>query len=207
MMHTMRKAARKSHHSPPRVRLVSRRVRASKARDDKEPDKFRVAIVGGGPSGLLAAQHLSTMGATVDIYEKMPTPGLKFLIAGRGGLNLTHSEPSERFVERYLGSCHMDRFLEKFAADEVRSWAVSRHIGCLMVFPSSSSSSPFRHRASPIQQVVRLLSCPRFSCMQEDLGVETFIGSSRRVFPAPSSLMDKAARVLRLWLRRLEARQ
>ena len=61
----------------------------------------RMAIIGGGPAGLIAAEHLSKAGLTVDLYEKMPTPGRKFLMAGRGGLNLTHSEPLPAFLGRY----------------------------------------------------------------------------------------------------------
>jgi len=126
------------------------------------PDSYNVAIIGGGPAGLLAAQRLSSAGAKVNIYEQMRTPGLKFLIAGRGGLNLTHSEPLERFSSRYGGSCEgaMRRMLCTFGPEEMRGWAGG-------------------------------------------LGFETFVGSSRRVFPAPP-LMDKAAPVLRRWLAYLE---
>lgn len=82
------------------------------------------AIIGGGPAGLLAAQRLSGAGVKVDVYERMPTPGLKFLIAGRGGLNLTHSEPAERFKTRYGGTVGMGDFLERFGPADVRQWAV-----------------------------------------------------------------------------------
>jgi len=58
----------------------------------------RVAIVGGGPAGLMAAEVLGAAGVKVDVYDRMPTVGRKFLMAGRGGLNLTHSEPFETFV-------------------------------------------------------------------------------------------------------------
>jgi len=60
-----------------------------------------IAIIGAGPSGLIAAEHLATIGHTVEVYERMPTPGRKFLMAGRGGLNLTHSEPLPGFLGRY----------------------------------------------------------------------------------------------------------
>ena len=60
-----------------------------------------VAVVGGGPAGLMAAEVLSLGGAQVDVYDAMPSVGRKFLLAGKGGLNLTHSEASEPFVLRY----------------------------------------------------------------------------------------------------------
>jgi len=61
----------------------------------------RVAIIGAGPAGLIAAENLSSEGFAVDIYERMPSVGRKFLMAGRGGLNLTHSEALEAFLTRY----------------------------------------------------------------------------------------------------------
>ncbi len=60
----------------------------------------RVAVVGGGPAGLLAAEVLAGAGVGVTVYERMPTPGRKLLVAGRGGLNLTHAEPLEPFLDR-----------------------------------------------------------------------------------------------------------
>jgi len=61
----------------------------------------RVAVVGGGPAGLMAAEVLAAGGLQVDLFDAMPSVGRKFLLAGKGGLNLTHGEPFERFVERY----------------------------------------------------------------------------------------------------------
>lgn len=61
----------------------------------------RVAIIGGGPAGLFAAETLAQAGHAVTVYERMPSVGRKFLMAGRGGLNLTHSEPFDRFTRRY----------------------------------------------------------------------------------------------------------
>jgi len=118
-----------------------------------------VAIVGGGPAGLMAAEAARAAGAEVDVYEHLGSVGRKFLIAGKGGLNLTHSEPFARFVERYgHRSAQVARWLKAFDADAVREWARS-------------------------------------------LGVETFVGSSGRVFPSDL----KAAPLLRTWLRRLRA--
>ncbi len=117
----------------------------------------RLAIIGGGPAGLMAAEAAINAGATVDIYEAMSSPGRKFLLAGKGGLNLTHAEPSAQFIARY-GSRQDEvaRWVGAFDADAVRAWA-------------------------------------------SGLGVETFIGSSGRVFPTDL----KAAPLLRGWLRRL----
>jgi len=61
----------------------------------------RVLVVGGGPAGLMAAECLSGAGVAVDLYDAMPTVGRKFLLAGRGGLNLTHSEALQPFLSRY----------------------------------------------------------------------------------------------------------
>ena len=60
-----------------------------------------VAIIGGGPAGLSAAEAASNAGMRVDVYDAMPSVGRKFLMAGKGGLNLTHSEPPEAFLARY----------------------------------------------------------------------------------------------------------
>ena len=66
-----------------------------------QPVPFRVAVIGGGPAGLMAAQTLAQGGAQVDVYDAMPSVGRKFLLAGRGGMNITHAEPYETFVTRY----------------------------------------------------------------------------------------------------------
>ena len=60
-----------------------------------------VAIIGGGPAGLMAAEVLSQAGVKVDLYDAMPSVGRKFLMAGKGGMNITHSEPSDKFLSRY----------------------------------------------------------------------------------------------------------
>lgn len=119
----------------------------------------QVAIIGAGPAGLMAAERLSAQGVAVDIYEAMPSPGRKFLLAGRGGLNLTHTEAADAFVQRYgARTVEIGAWLAQFDAAAVRQWA-------------------------------------------EGLGVETFAGSSGRVFPAGM----KAAPLLRAWLARLAA--
>jgi uncharacterized flavoprotein (TIGR03862 family) len=114
-------------------------------------------IIGGGPAGLMAAEVLSGAGIAVDIYDAMPSVGRKFLLAGVGGLNLTHSEAPARFLSRYgVSAAWVRPWLEAFGPAALRTWA-------------------------------------------QALGVETFVGSSGRVFPREM----KAAPLLRAWLRRL----
>ena len=119
----------------------------------------RLTIIGGGPSGLMAAEVACAAGVRVDLYDAMGSVGRKFLLAGKGGLNLTHAEPFAQFVGRYAerrGA--VESWLREFDADALRAWAGK-------------------------------------------LGVETFVGSSGRVFPSDL----KAAPLLRRWVRRLHA--
>ncbi len=119
----------------------------------------RIAIIGAGPSGLMAAERLAAQGYSVTVYDRMPSPARKFLIAGRGGLNLTHSEPLETFLTRYGAAADwLAPAIRAFPPEALRAWC-------------------------------------------EGLGVETFIGSSGRVFPRSM----KAVQLLRAWLKRLEA--
>lgn len=121
------------------------------------PPPSRVAIIGGGPAGLFAAEHLRAAGRDVDLYDAKGSVGRKFLIAGKGGLNLTHSDPFELFASRYGPRRDaVAGWLRDFDADALREWA-------------------------------------------RGLGVDTFIGSSGRVFPTDL----KAAPLLRGWVRRL----
>ncbi|MGJ7491301.1 TIGR03862 family flavoprotein [Variovorax sp. ZT4R33] len=118
-----------------------------------------VAVIGGGPAGLMAAEVLSAAGVQVDLYDAMPSVGRKFLLAGRGGLNLTHSEPFDLFVQRFGDRrAELEPMLRAFGPEALREWA-------------------------------------------HGLGVETFVGTSGRVFPADM----KAAPLLRAWLQRLRA--
>lgn len=120
-------------------------------------DAGNVAIIGGGPAGLMAAEVLSLAGVRVDVYDAMPSVGRKFLLAGVGGLNITHSEPFEAFVVRYGERAEqITHWLAGFGPDDVRQWA-------------------------------------------QGLGIETFVGSSGKVFPRDM----KAAPLLRAWLHRL----
>lgn len=120
----------------------------------------RVAVIGGGPAGLMAAEVLAEHGLAVDLYDAMPSVGRKFLLAGRGGLNLTHSEALTPFRARY-GAAEpvVTHWLSDFSPDALRAWVHA-------------------------------------------LGIDTFVGTSGRVFPTDM----KAAPLLRAWLSRLRAR-
>lgn len=127
---------------------------------DGRMKRSEIAIIGGGPSGLMAAEILSLQNHSVTVYDSMPTVARKFLLAGKSGLNITHSENFERFAGRFAtSSARLRSALDAFKPEDVRSWA-------------------------------------------EDLGTETFVGSSGRIFPKAM----KASPLLRAWLKRLEAR-
>ena len=114
-------------------------------------------MIGGGPAGLMAAEAARAAGAEVDLFEAKPSVGRKFLIAGRGGLNLTHSDPRPQFDLCYSrGSAEVARWLDAFDAQRLRDWA-------------------------------------------RGLGIDTFVGSSGRVFPTDM----KSAPLLRGWVHRL----
>jgi uncharacterized flavoprotein (TIGR03862 family) len=115
------------------------------------------AVIGGGPAGLMAAEMLLAGGVQVDLFDAMPSVGRKFLLAGKGGLNITHAESAEKFLTRYgARRAQLAPTLAAFGAQQLRDWV-------------------------------------------HGLGVETFIGSSQRVFPKEM----KAAPLLRAWLHRL----
>lgn len=116
-----------------------------------------VAVIGAGPAGLMAAEVLSAAGVSVHVFDAMPSVGRKFLLAGKGGLNMTHAEALDAFIDRFGSrSAEVGRWLKTWGPDAVRSWA-------------------------------------------HGLGIETFVGSSHRVFPTDM----KAAPLLRAWLQRL----
>lgn len=124
---------------------------------------MKIAIIGGGPAGLMAAQVLSQSEQAsrleIHVYDAMPSVGRKFLLAGIGGLNLTHSEDATAFAARYgAAQAQIEPMLASFGAEQIRQWA-------------------------------------------EGLGIETFIGTSGRVFPKDM----KAAPLLRAWLARLRS--
>jgi hypothetical protein len=108
-----------------------------------------VVIVGGGPAGLMAAEHLSRSGLAVHLYDRMPTVGRKLLMAGRGGLNLTHSEPLADLLARYgpAASC-LAPAIEAFPPAAVRAW--SEGLGQPTFIGSSGRVFPGSFKASPL---------------------------------------------------------
>jgi uncharacterized flavoprotein (TIGR03862 family) len=108
-----------------------------------------IAIVGGGPAGLMAAEVARAGGAEVDVYEQMPSVARKFLIAGKGGLNLTHSEDFEAFVARFSERApDIRRWLTRFDADALRAWAQA--LGYPTIVGSSGRVFPADLKAGPM---------------------------------------------------------
>ena len=109
---------------------------------------WRVAVVGGGPAGLMAAERLALAGLQVDLYDAMPSIGRKFLLAGRGGLNLTHSEPLDAFVSRYgARRAAVESMLHEFGPGELRVWALALGVRTFVgssgrVFPTDMKAAP-----------------------------------------------------------------
>ncbi|HEY8098998.1 MAG TPA: TIGR03862 family flavoprotein [Methylobacter sp.] len=108
-----------------------------------------VAIVGGGPAGLMAAEVLSQAGVKVDLYDAMPSVGRKFLMAGKGGMNITHSEPYDQFLSRY-GSrqAHIKPLLDAFGPEALRAWVQA--LGFDTFIGSSGKVFPVEMKAAPL---------------------------------------------------------
>jgi hypothetical protein len=107
------------------------------------------AVIGGGPAGLMAAEVLSACGVAVTVYERMPSVGRKFLMAGRGGLNLTHSEPLDLFLVRYgAASKYLRPMLEAFPPRALIDWANA--LGAETFTGSSGRIFPKAMKASPL---------------------------------------------------------
>nr|WP_207776315.1 TIGR03862 family flavoprotein [uncultured Albidiferax sp.] len=122
-----------------------------------KPTGKTALVIGGGPAGLMAAEVLAQAGVAVQLFDAMPSVGRKFLLAGKGGLNLTHSEPAELFATRFgTRQAQVGPWLQDLGGAQLREWA-------------------------------------------KELGVDTFVGSSGRVFPTDM----KSAPLLRAWLHRL----
>ncbi len=107
-----------------------------------------VAIVGGGPAGLAAAEVLAAAGHAVAVYERMPSVGRKFLLAGRGGLNLTHGEPLPDFLRRYQPSGSLTEAIAAFPPDALRAWCAD--LGEPTFVGSSGRVFPKAFKASPL---------------------------------------------------------
>jgi uncharacterized flavoprotein (TIGR03862 family) len=109
----------------------------------------KVAVIGAGPAGLMAAEVLAQGGAGVTVYEAMPSAGRKFLLAGRGGLNLTHSEALPRFLTRYgEAEPQLAAAIKTFPPDELRQW--SEALGQPTFVGSSGRVFPQAFKASPL---------------------------------------------------------
>lgn len=110
---------------------------------------MNVAVIGAGPAGLMAAEVLSAGGARVTVYDRMPSAGRKFLMAGRGGLNLTHSEPLDGFLARYREATpRLRAAIEAFPPDALRAW--SEGLGQPTFTGSSGRVFPQTMKASPL---------------------------------------------------------
>src|SRR5512145_1889894 len=109
---------------------------------------MNIAIIGGGPAGLMAAEAASAAGAHVDLYDAMPSVGRKFLLAGKGGLNLTHSEPIEPFLRRYGESREpVAAWLREFGPQALRDWAKALGVDTFVgsagrIFPTDMKAAP-----------------------------------------------------------------
>jgi uncharacterized flavoprotein (TIGR03862 family) len=111
-----------------------------------------VAVIGGGPAGLMAAEVLAQGGAQVDLYDAMPSVGRKFLLAGKGGMNITHAEPYADFVTRYRErTAQLRPILDQFGPDALRAWMAGLGIASLVgsskrVFPADMKAAPLLRR-------------------------------------------------------------
>ncbi|MCU4338324.1 TIGR03862 family flavoprotein [Acinetobacter dispersus] len=118
----------------------------------------RVAIIGAGPAGLMAAEVLSQYDYEIDVFEQKPSAARKFLMAGKTGLNISHAEPVDTFIQRYDRAEWLGIWIKQWDAQWIQNW-------------------------------------------MQGLGIESYIGSSGRIFP----IEMKAAPLLRAWLKRLMA--
>src|ERR1700754_3687179 len=108
-----------------------------------------IAVIGAGPAGLMAAEVLAACGAAVTVYDAMPSAGRKFLMAGRGGLNLTHSEPLAAFLARYREAApRLEAAVTAFPPGRLREW--SEALGQKTFVGSSGRVFPESFKASPL---------------------------------------------------------
>lgn len=108
----------------------------------------RVVVIGAGPAGLMAAETLALAGHAVDVYDAMPSVARKFLLAGKGGMNITHSEPLPAFIGRYGSRARdLDPMIRDFDPDALRAWIEGLGIGTFVgssgrVFPADMKAAP-----------------------------------------------------------------
>ena len=108
-----------------------------------------IAVVGAGPAGLMAAEVMSRHGQAVEVFDAMPSVGRKFLLAGKGGLNLTHSEPFDTFITRYAGRrAQVEPWLRRFDATALREWA--HGLGTDTFVGTSGRVFPVDMKAAPL---------------------------------------------------------
>jgi len=161
--------------------------------------KTHVAIIGAGPAGLMAAEVLAQGGAHVTVYDSMPSAGRKLLMAGRGGLNLTHSEPLPQFLARYREATpHLKAAVEAFPPKALRDW--SGALGQPTFVGSSGRVFPKAFKASPLLRAwLRRLDSAgvQFALRHRWTGWDE---SGRLVFQTPEGprLVDAGATVLAL---------
>ena len=111
-------------------------------------NRRKCAVIGGGPAGLMAAEVLAAGGCAVTLYDRMPTLGRKFLMAGIGGLNLTHSEPIDDFLQRYRGSFDVSECIRAFSPVDLIEWC--KGLGHETFVGSSGRIFPTTFKASPL---------------------------------------------------------
>jgi uncharacterized flavoprotein (TIGR03862 family) len=145
----MTDAWRHDHRHPAGRRPAATGAGVSPTLPEAERQRAGVVVVGGGPAGLMAAEAARAQGAEVDLYEAKGSVGRKFLIAGKGGLNLTHGEPFQRFVGRYRArSSEVAGWLRRFDAEAVRNWAAG--LGVATFIGSSGRVFPHDLKAAPL---------------------------------------------------------
>lgn len=156
------------------------------------PSESHVTIIGAGPAGLRAAEVLAQGGARVTVYDAMPSAGRKFLMAGRGGLNLTHSEPLPQFMPRYREAApKLQAAVEAFSPDALRAW--SEALGEPTFVGSSGRVFPKAFKASPLLRAwLRRLDAAdvRFAFRHRWTGWD---GEGRLLFQTPSGTSAVAA--------------
>ena len=167
----------------------------SPAADRRHP----VVVIGAGPAGLMAAETLAGAGLSVDVHDAMPSVGRKFLLAGKGGLNLTHGEPLEIFLERYgARRAALEPMLRNFGPDALRAWAAG--LGVASFVGSSGRVFPTDLKAAPLLRawLHRLRAdCVRFHMRQRWLGWAAD-GALRFATPVGQQTVTPAAVVLAL---------